>query len=202
MKDRQNMRYKSSLRILEAISEGIDAQLDLLEAVVEGGRGASPIDINYNLNKIRTGRDVRKRTEEEERKMTNRYYSLIYKLKRDGLINEEIGVEKKKYKITERGKQKLEFLKSKEGYPDVYYPKEKGNKVIIVMFDIPEEYTKKRTWLRMVLGNLDFKMAQKSVWIGKTKIPKELIADIMKMKLEGFVEIFEVGSTGNLKHVI
>ena len=84
----------------------------------------------------------------------------------------------------------------------MYYPKEKGNKVIIVMFDIPEEYTKKRTWLRMVLGNLDFKMAQKSVWIGKTKIPKELIADIMKMKLEGFVEVFEVGSTGNLKHVI
>ena len=124
------------------------------------------------------------------------------KLKRDGLVKESGEGEEKEYALTVKGEQKLEILKSKDGFPDTYYTKEKSNKIIIVMFDIPEKDVRKRTWLRMVLNNLDFKMAQKSVWIGKTTIPKELIGDLMRMQLESYVEIFEVGNTGNLKNIL
>ncbi len=196
------MKYEASFKILEAIGSGIIESFDLFEAFSGSGYGASSRKIERNLSKIRERRAEKKLKKEEERKRTNRYHSLIYKLKRDGLIKEEEGKEGKKYALTVAGEQKLELLKGKEGFPDVYYAKEKGSRVIIVMFDIPEVWTKKRTWLLMVLENLDYKMAQKSVWIGKTKIPKELIKDLMRMQLEDFIEIFEVGNTGNLKNII
>ncbi|AKM77955.1 MAG: hypothetical protein UY31_C0041G0009 [Candidatus Wolfebacteria bacterium GW2011_GWE1_48_7] len=196
------MKYKSSLLLLKAIGRGITLPLDLFDMLVESGYGASASKDRARNYAIELGQE-RKRTEREvERKRMNGYHSLIYKLKRDGLILEEGKGNKKRYFLTDKGGQKLEILKTKEGFPDPWYSKGKGNRVIIVMFDIPEVQTKKRVWLRLVLNNLDFKMAQKSVWIGKTKIPKELIADLVRMQLENYVEIFEVGSTGNLKHLL
>jgi hypothetical protein len=196
------MKYESSLKILDAISDGFFAPLDIFEAIVESGYGASAKRIESNIHKMQRAREIKKWKREEERKRIKRFQSLIYKLKRDGLIEEKGIGDEMQYALTVAGEQKLEILKSKEGFPDTYYQKEKGDKVIIVMFDIPEDQTKKRTWLRMVLNNLDYKMAQKSVWIGKTKIPKELVADLTRMQLEGFVEIFEVGKTGNLRNLI
>jgi len=172
-------KYKGARSILELINGGTNTQRGLLDIIREIGAEM-----------------------DEEKRMTKRYYSMVYKLKRDGLISEGYHGGEKRYTLTKIGKGKLEILESKDEFPGVYYKKEVGSRIIIIMFDVPEKHTKKRVWLRAVLGNLDFKMAQKSVWIGKTKIPKELIADIVRMKMEDFVEIFEVGSTGNLKHLI
>ncbi|KKT43142.1 MAG: hypothetical protein UW32_C0002G0003 [Candidatus Wolfebacteria bacterium GW2011_GWE2_44_13] len=196
------MQYNSSQKVLEAISEGIIFPLDLFEAIIESGYGASSRKIENSFYKIKNGRAREQFKKEEEKRRRKAYASLMYKLKRDGLVKESGEGEEKEYALTVKGEQKLEILKSKDGFPDTYYTKEKSNKIIIVMFDIPEKDVRKRTWLRMVLNNLDFKMAQKSVWIGKTTIPKELIGDLMRMQLESFVEIFEVGNTGNLKNIL
>jgi hypothetical protein len=45
-------------------------------------------------------------------------------------------------------------------------------------------------------------MVQKSVWVGKTKIPQDFLDDLFKLKLVDFVEIFEISRTGSLKHLI
>ena len=44
-------------------------------------------------------------------------------------------------------------------------------------------------------------MIHKSVWIGKEKIPQELIIDLEELKILNFVEIFEVTKQGTLKKV-
>ena len=80
------------------------------------------------------------------------------------------------------------------------YSKEKGQFTIVV-FDIPEKERSKRAWIREVLKNLDLKMIQKSVWVGKVKIPKQFIDDLDKFNMVDFVEIFEISKAGSLKQI-
>ena len=74
-------------------------------------------------------------------------------------------------------------------------------RLVIVAFDIPERVRRYRDWFRSVLENLGLTMIQKSVWMGKIKIPKALIDDLAELKLIDFVEIFEVGNEGSLTHI-
>ena len=73
---------------------------------------------------------------------------------------------------------------------------------MIFAFDVPEKEKRKRGWLRTVLRRLDFTMIQKSVWVGKSKIPQEFLEDIYRFKMVDFVEIFEVSKTGSLRHIV
>ncbi len=40
------------------------------------------------------------------------------------------------------------------------------SKNLLLIYDVPEEKKKERDWFRRQLINLDFKMIQRSVWIG------------------------------------
>jgi hypothetical protein len=44
-------------------------------------------------------------------------------------------------------------------------------------------------------------MVQKSLWLGKVKIPEEFLVDIRKLSLLDYVEIFEITKTGSLKNL-
>jgi len=120
------------------------------------------------------------------------------------LIEEKEKNNKKFFIITKKGKGKLSFLKKqhKESLPEVSYSSEENNKFIIFIFDIPEKEKRKRDWLREVLKKLGLKMIQKSVWIGKTKIPKEFLDDLFKLKIIDYVEIFEITKAGSLKNLV
>ena len=98
---------------------------------------------------------------------------------------------------------KLKILKKQPIGPllEKTYEKESSERVTIVIFDIPEKERRKRDWLRAVLKNLGLKMIQKSVWIGKVKIPEALIKDLKRLNLIECVEIFEVSRTGSLEHI-
>ena len=67
--------------------------------------------------------------------------------------------------------------------------------------DIPESERKKRAWLRSALKNLNFKMIQQSVWIGKVRIPEEFLRDLRNMHLTEYVEIFEISKAGSLQQI-
>lgn len=86
------------------------------------------------------------------------------------------------WSITRKGLEKLKILKKKNRKTLINYSKEKSDKLIIVIFDIPEKERHKRNWLRSVLVSLDFKFLQESVWIGKTKIPEEFLNDLRNKK--------------------
>jgi hypothetical protein len=142
--------------------------------------------------------------ENNNQKIKQRYRNIIYKLKKDGLIREEVKNNKKVFILTGLGKNKLTDLKKrqKEQLPSIKsFKKEKGDRFIIVIFDIPEKERRKRNWLREVLKNIGLEMIQKSVWIGKVKIPKELINELNDFKIINFVEIFEITKGGSLKSI-
>jgi len=190
-----------TLKILEFVFKTAETSFDIIDAILSSGYGASYGKMNYRLRQIE-----RKRSNDENIKQrVQNYHSILYKLKRDGLILEKKKDGKKVIAITPKGKIKLTSLKDSfakiKNVPGRYYKKEGQSFFTIIVFDIPEKERRLRDWLREVLKNLGLRMIQKSVWIGKVKIPKELLDDIFKLKLESYVEIFEISRAGSLKQL-
>ena len=125
------------------------------------------------------------------------------KLKQSGLLEEKVKKGSKFFNLTQKGRNKLSQLdkRNKEAIPDNFYNKGKSNQFVIIIFDIPEIERKKRSWLRSALVNLGFRMIQKSVWVGKIKIPEEFLKDLSKLRMIDFVEIFEISKAGSLKQI-
>ena len=173
---------------------------------LSSGYGASYGKLQYELSKKQREREKKSFEREIQKETKQKYYNLIYKLKTGGLIEEKKKDNKKLFILTEKGKKKLFSLKEKgkKKLPDIsYYQfKEDSNKFVIVIFDIPELERKKRGWVRLALNNLGLKMIQKSVWIGKVKIPKEFLDDLFKLRLIDYIEIFEISKAGSLKNLI
>ena len=186
------MKGEKILDILENIAGAGGEGMAFMEAFLKSGYGASRWKIEKEMRKI-TDR------KEEAKYQRSRYSSIISKLKRDGLLEEK---EKGRVlKITLAGLDKLKQLikRNKKRLPDKNYEIKKGDELIIISFDISEKEREKREWLREILKILDFNMIQKSVWIGKNRIPERLIADLIKMNIEEQVKIFKVSKEGNLR---
>lgn len=190
-----------SLKMLEFIGDLVVGTGDLLAAFLSAGYGASYGKLQYELSRKQNERDRKSSEKEIQKELRQKYYNLIYKLKKSGLIEEKIKKDKKFFVLTKKGKDRLPRLKKreKEKLPEISYPKQENNKFVVVIFDIPEVEKRKREWLRGALRSLGFKIIQKSVWVGKVKIPKEFLDDLFKLKLIDFVQIFEISKTGSLE---
>ena len=177
---------------------------DLLDVILSSSYGASYGKLDYKLSKRKRERESKTAERELKKQEKQKYYNLLFYLKKAGLVEEKHKDRKKFFILTKKGKNKLILLKNKnnEKLPKNFYEKEKNSKFTIVIFDIPEIERRKRDWLRMVLKNLDLKMIQKSVWMGKVKIPKEFLDDLFKLKLIDFVEVFEISKTGSLERLV
>ena len=130
------------------------------------------------------------------------FYSLLNKLKREGLITKKKVVRNSPWSVTERGVKKLSLLKSKDKEAfnitkKKYYIK-KSRDMVIVAFDVPERERKKRHWLRAGLASLGFKKIQQSVWWGVGQIPDDFIKDLKDYNLLSCVHIFSVNKQGTL----
>lgn len=198
------MRGKITMKILERTAETAVDISDLFAVFLTAGYGASYSKLEYLLSKREDERLKRNLDKKLQIKLKQRYQNVLYKLKKDGLIEEKIKNERRFFTITKKGTKRLNFLKGglSLATPPINYQKKTGNKIVIVIFDIPEKERRKRQWLREVLKNIGLKMAQKSVWIGKMKIPKQFLDDLYVLKIIDFVEIFEISSSGSLRTVI
>lgn len=184
-------------KILEILAECAKEEFDLMCAILEAGYGASSGKIEYKLSQIK-----RQRTYSSGKTPPlQRYRLMISKLKRDGLIIKKDDRKGKFLSLTEKGLKKLAKLKKeqKNALPQLKYKKTPATNFTIIIFDIPEKERRKREWLRAVLKNLSFRLIQKSVWIGKVKIPSEFIKDLKDFDIINYVEIFEITKPGSLR---
>lgn len=142
---------------------------------------------------------------EFQRSQHRQLQQLLSKLKRQGIIASTLHDDHVMCRLTKRGIAKLAKLKQllqRKPLPSSLYTKEVSLTFTIVTFDIPERERYKRDWLRSVLQNLSFTMLQKSVWIGKIKIPEQFLADLHKLQLSSFVEILQITKSGTLRNVV
>ena len=136
-----------------------------------------------------------------ETKNKNKFYSLLSRLKKQGFIEKKRKGNKTYWKIAPKGEKRLEKLKNILRFPKLFYKQEKDNEFNIVVFDIPEKHRPKRNWLRSNLLALGFVMLQKSVWIGKNKVPKEFLKALVELGIIDFIHIFKISKTGTIKEL-
>jgi CRISPR/Cas system-associated endoribonuclease Cas2 len=198
------MKGETTLKILEVIEDVAGGIFDVFDVILNSGYGASFSKLNYEFSKRQKERLKIKADKEYQKEMRAKFNSLLYKLERDGLIEKKKDERKKLIVgLTPKGKARLLLLKTRraKSLPATLYKKFDADKFIIVIFDIPEKERRKRNWLRLALKSLELKMIQKSVWMGKVKLPKTFLEDLKRLRLVDFVEIFEISKTGSLKQI-
>ena len=199
------MKGDLTLKLLESIKDFALYSVDFWGVFLSSGYGASLNKIEYNMMMKQPRGSSNKVLDsipkEDFSKIRNRFHAMVSNLEKDGLVEVSEDEEGKYFKITQKGKNKLYQLNERKAgeLPPINYKVGKGSNLVLVMFDIPENERKKRVWLRSALVVLGFKMVQKSVWMGKVKIPKDFLKDIAEIRVIKFIEIFEVGKTGSLK---
>ena len=192
------MKGDITLKILEML-EGSGNFMEDLFTIFTSPYGSSMRAIDKRLDR----RERERRGSPSEHNENHRFRSLIYQLKKDGLIRISLQKDQKYFSITEKGKNILDRLRKrkKELLPLSTYIPHNDDTLKIVIFDIPEKERRKRRWLTVVLQNLNFKRVQKSVWIGKTVLPEQLLHDLQRLHLLSYVEIFAISKKGSLKRL-
>lgn len=125
------------------------------------------------------------------------FYALLTRLKDQGLVEKSAGQKGTLWKITTVGFSRLALLKEKK----TFYDTENDGRLKIIAYDIPEKEKFKRDWLREALRMVGFRMLQKSLWVGKTKIPEEFLDDLRKKTILQYIHILEVSKTGTLREI-
>lgn len=192
------------LSILEGISEIGGTTSDFLDAFLEAGYGASLHRIEYLARRAENERTKQKRQDELIYQERQRYYSFIYQLKKDGLVQTDSPKRGGILNLTKEGLIKMHWLRrrSKEtSVMPIKYEKLPSQETVIVLFDVPENESFKRRWLRRSLKSMGFKMLQKSAWIGRIKLPPEFLEDIDKLKIAQYLEVLVVAKAGSLRRL-
>jgi len=188
-------------KILEVLQHGAEASVGILDVFLSDyaeSRRKLARGIKYGPRHFKTDWA-------EVFRDRQRFYSLLNYLKQQGLIEGKKEEGKSLWKITKQGLAKLKLLKERNRYSKegaVYAERGDDSSLKIIAYDIPVgEGEKKRGWLRWALKNLGFTMLQKSVWMGKRKVPEEFLRDLHERRLLPHVQIFEVAKRGTLKEI-
>ncbi|MDP2789171.1 MAG: CRISPR-associated endonuclease Cas2 [bacterium] len=119
--------------------------------------------------------------------------SLVY-MRKKGLLE----YDDEKINITSKGrkyiKRKLDSLKQFN-----YKFGKDAPRNLIVMFDIPETKKAEREWLRWHLKKFNYKMIQKSVWVGPSPLPKEFLDYIKHIDIKDGLKIFKLAKNYSFK---
>ncbi len=191
------MKKEIAFRVLEALAETAADVIDLFDVFLTVGYGASLGKFERELRKREYMRDG------ETDRLKRNYAVLLSKLKAQGLIEAKKVSGQKTFFITRKGKEKLRGMREnkKREFPQMPNIQEKSDAFIIVAFDVPEKQKGKREWLRRILAQMGLTMVQKSVWMGKIKLPEEFFDALRTLDLLECVEIFEISKTGTLKQI-
>lgn len=112
------------------------------------------------------------------------YTQNIYRLRKRGLITERNGL----YKLSDKG------ISYRKNPYSLINEKFKSENKILMIFDIPENKKRTREWVRRQIKNWNFKMIQKSVWVGKGPLPEEFKKRLKILGVEEGVKIFKIKS--------
>ena len=92
------MRGDITLKILEIVGGAAVNTIDLIDAILSSGYGASYGKMQYEFSKRQSDREIKSFRKKIHNQDKQKYYNLIYKLKRDDLIEENTEKNKKHFK--------------------------------------------------------------------------------------------------------
>jgi predicted transcriptional regulator len=152
-------------------------------------------------SEVKRSRKLNDPEKERQREEAIRIRRLVQALKSDGLLVSKKHGNKSSYSITSEGR---DWLTKKEFIPSgsisgKMYVSEPADRVTIIAYDIPYIFRMKRDWLRSRITGMGFHFLQRSVFLGKIKIPQEFMDDLEEMGISEHVEIFEITKEGTLR---
>jgi len=113
--------------------------------------------------------------------------TILWRLEKKGLVEKK----ENKYSISKIG---LLFLKKKLKNKDILLNKKAWDgKWRLIAFDIPQKIKKERDWLRYSLQKSGYQQFQKSVFIGKNPLERDLMREIIEKKLNNYIRIITIG---------
>ncbi len=187
-------------KTLEVLRNQAESSADLFEALTTPSRS------EFGRKKARIlglGPKRFKTNWAESFRDRQQFYSLLDHLKREGLVESKRKERSSTWKITPRGRAKLKEMVLRNLYANVsakYDEAAPASSLKIITYDIPtSEKQGKRAWLRWALKNLGFKPLQKSVWLGKRKIPARFLEDLRHRRMLPYIHIIEVANAGTLR---
>lgn len=189
------MKGELMLRILEALEGTVHTAGFLFDAFTSSyGESYRKLRRGPPLYARRSGRAA------DEARIRHNYQAFLFSLKRDGLINAAPS-RGRIPRLTQKGFERLARLRGrwKRRLPAPRYEESGIPESTIVVFDVPEGERRKRNWLRVALKRLQFKMIQKSVWFGATKLPSDFLEDMRRCGVWSYVEIFSITKRGTLR---
>lgn len=137
--------------------------------------------LSCNSNSIRK-KILWERIQKRRKISQNVYYQNINRLKKRGILEDSNGI----VYLSRKGKMFFD-----NPYRRVKEKPLKDNKILVI-FDVPETKRKVRTWIRDQIKEWDFKMVQKSVWIGYGPLPKEFIDRLKYLKVNDGVKVYNL----------
>jgi len=140
------------------------------------------------------------RAEKYKQKSLVKLSKLLSYMKKKGLVDNSGDRNKSVWLITQVGRERLEFIKSRDFITNPFesLDKLKKGELKVIVFDIPELERKKRDWLRISLMNLGFEMLQKSVWVGNTDLPEEFILSLNNLEILSYLHMFIIKERGTI----
>lgn len=191
--------------LIEKILEVLQVQAELTVDLINSFSGGKHTSNQKMRRSIRYGPRPFKTDWPKWYKERQRFYSLLNYLKKEGLIEKKQQGESSLWHVTKKGVEKLKSLKKKRAnsysLADCKYQALSGDGVTIVAFDVPEKERTKRRWLREILSLMGFNFLQKSVWVGKGKIPEDFIHELRHKNMLSFVHIFSLSKQGTIRQI-
>lgn len=166
---------------------------DLFTIIIKSGYGASI----YKLEKTAAEQTLNREKIVAQNAEKHSYQSLICRLKKDGLISDNLA----KLTLTPKGIVKLKKIKEKDEFASPEYKKSESANFVIFSYDISGKKFQERRWLKEALLNLGLRPIQQSVWIGKIRLPEAFLNDLKRLDILKYIEIFEITKKGTLREM-
>ncbi len=195
------------LLVLSILKEGLFTAADLGDEIFARGatsKGGLSLYASDKLHRNATLRRKRGIPVVDKAIAKQRVYSLLFRLKQQGLVQQSAQRRSGKLQITENGLWVLRrLLRAEQDGKTIPRFEGVGKRIkaksdIIVIFDIPEEEKHKRVWLRETLLSLGYTLLQRSVWIGRNVLPEEFILRLRSLGIVDYVKIFSVYREGSI----
>lgn len=187
-------------KILEILQDGVETTLTILDV-------ATSIHYSSKARRYLSHGPYRLKTNwRDAYKERQKFYNTIQKLKSEGFIKRTHRKNRiSSWAITAKGHTKLKFLRYNQSLslgPSQKRIKPKHEKTLkIIAFDIPEKERHKRDWLREVLTRLNYTMLQRSVWLGKIRLPEAFFHVLRDKKIIQYVHILKVYKSGTINRI-
>lgn len=98
------------------------------------------------------------------------------------------------WKLTESGKRYWKKRQARLRLFESVFSKESPRNLLLI-FDIPEVRKAEREWFRFHLRKFDYKMIQRSVWVGPSPLPQEFLDYLKQIKLSDCIKTFKLAKS-------